>query len=390
MYAQAPSPYVSVSGTVEKIDAKSGVVTVKPDKGDATTTVKFNEQTTFSIIPAGETDVKKGTPGAATDVADGDKVLARVLTADPTGKPARTIYVTKQADLVKLRERTQEEWKNAVNGLVTSVEPGKIMISSKLPGSPTAKEITLEIGPKVDYERYNPENGKYEASSLAAVKVGDQVRVLGQKNADSTEIKAENIGTGSFRTIGVQVKSIDPAAKQIMGTETGSKTPIVIALRSDTELKKFTDMAAMMVARQLNPTYQQAGGRGNRGGGGGGGFGAGGGAAAGGGRGAGSGPGGGAGPEGAAGAGRMGGGGGRGRGGMDVGKIIEQQPSIQLTELKPGDPIIVLGANTKDPGRMVAITLVAGVEPILRAAPNNGADPLAGSWNMGGGGGGDQ
>jgi hypothetical protein len=72
---------------------------------------------------------------------------------------------------------------------------------------------------------------------------------------------------------------------------------------------------------------------------------------------------------------------------MDVGKIIEQQPTIPLTDLKPGDPIIVLGANTKDSGRMVAITLVAGVEPILRAAPNNGADPLAGSWNMGGGGG---
>jgi hypothetical protein len=35
----------------------------------------------------------------------------------------------------------------------------------------------------------------------------------------------------------------------------------------------------------------------------------------------------------------------------------------------------------------VAIALVAGVEPILRAAPSSGADPLAGSWNMGGGGG---
>jgi len=372
------SPYVSVSGTVAKVNAKDGSLTVKPDKGDANTTVKFNEQTTFSIIPAGETDVKKGKPGAPTDVVEGDKVLARVLTADPTGKPARTIYVTKSADLAKLRERTQEEWKTATNGLVTAIEPGKIKINSKLPGSPAAKEIALDISGKVDYERYNPENGKYEDSNLAAVKVGDQVRVLGQKNADSTEIKAENIGTGSFRTIGVQVKSIDPATKQIMGTETGSKTPIVIALREDTSLKKFTDMAAMMVARQLNPTYQQAGGR--RGGGAGGG-------AEGGGRGGGM-PPGGAGGEGAPGGGGRGGG--RGRGAMDVGKIIDQQPTIQLTELKPGDPIIVLGANTKDSGRMVAITLVAGVEPILRAAPNNGADPLAGSWNMGGGGGGEQ
>ena len=54
---------------------------------------------------------------------------------------------------------------------------------------------------------------------------------------------------------------------------------------------------------------------------------------------------------------------------MDVGRTIEQQPAIQLADLKPGDPIIVLGANTNDPGRLVAITLVSGVEPILRAAP---------------------
>jgi len=378
----AQSPYVSVIGTVEKIDTAGNVLTVKPDKGDSTSPVKFDERTTIAVIPAGETDVKKATPGAPKDISVGDKVVARVLTADPTGKPARTIYVTKSADLAKLRERTQEEWKSAVNGLVTAIEPGKIKINSKLPGSPVAKEIELTTSSHTDYERYNPENGKYEASDLAAVKVGDQLRVLGQKNADSTEIKAENIGTGSFKTLGVVVKTIDPATHQITGTETGSKTPITVALRADTELKKFTDVAAMMVARQLNPTYQQAGGGRGRGGFGGGDRG---GAAPG----AGGPPAEGGAPGGGApGGGRMGGG--RGRGGMDVGKIIEQQPAIQLTELKPGDPIIVLGANTKDPGRMVAITLVAGVEPILRAAPSNGADPLAGSWNMGGGGGGDQ
>jgi hypothetical protein len=75
---------------------------------------------------------------------------------------------------------------------------------------------------------------------------------------------------------------------------------------------------------------------------------------------------------------------------MDVGRIIEQQPSVQLADLKPGDPIIVIAATTNDPSKLMAVALVAGVEPILRAAPNNGADPLAGSWNIGGGGGGEQ
>jgi hypothetical protein len=247
-------------------------------------------------------------------------------------------------------------------------------MSAKLPGSPAPKEVTVDLSGKVDFRHYNPESGNYEPSTLSAIAVGDQLRVLGQKNADSTEIKADRLGSGSFKTIGVQVKSIDPATKTIQGIETASKKPVTIALRSDTSLKKFNDMAAMMVARQINPSYQgMGGGRGNRGGGG-----------------APAAPA----AEGAP-AGGNGRGGGRGGRGMDIGKIIEQQPSIELADLKPGDAVIVTGATGADPAKITATALIAGVEQILRAAPASaGADPLAGSWSMdaggGGGGGGPQ
>src|SRR5580704_5507691 len=100
--AQDPpkSPYVSVLGIVEKVDTAGKVLTVKPAKADSTS-VKFDERTTFLKMPAGETDTKKATPAESTDVAVGDSVIARVLTADPTGKPARSIYIEKQADLAQ-------------------------------------------------------------------------------------------------------------------------------------------------------------------------------------------------------------------------------------------------------------------------------------------------
>src|SRR6266567_2917731 len=91
------SPYVSIIGTVDKVDAKGRELTVKPDKGE-NAVVKFDERTSFQSIAAGETDLKKATPADAKDVSAGDRVVARVLTADPTGKAARTIYITKQAD----------------------------------------------------------------------------------------------------------------------------------------------------------------------------------------------------------------------------------------------------------------------------------------------------
>ena len=383
LIAQAPaSPYVSVLGVVEKVDAAGKVVTVKPEKGDSTT-IKFDDKTSFLQLAAGEKDMKKATPASALDIAAGDHVLARVLTVDPTGKPARTVVIEKQSDLAKLNQRQEEEWKTATSGLITSIDPAakQIKIMAKMPGSPAPKEVVVDIGGHVDFTHYNPATGKYEPATLAAIKTGDQLRVLGQKNADSTVIKAEAVGSGSFKTIGVQVKTIDVAGNLITGVETASKKPVVIALRTDTSLKKFSDVSALMVARQLNPTYQQAGGRGRRGGGGeapppaegaeqaaatppaGG--------------------------EGGQGRGFGGRGGGRGGRNMDIGKIIEQQPAIQLADLKPNDAIIVTGATGDDTSKITATALVAGVEPILRAAPSNAPDPLAGSWNMGGAPGGE-
>jgi hypothetical protein len=147
-------------------------------------------------------------------------------------------------------------------------------------------------------------------------------------------------------------------------------------------MKKLDDATALQMARRLNPTFQQGGGRGGRGGRGGGADSAANGDAAAGGFRA---------PDQAdtAGQGR----GGRGGGGartLDLSKVIDQQPAITLAELKPGEPIVVAGAPTEDLSKMRALRLIAGVDPILRAAPENGPDPLGGNWSLGGGGGGEQ
>jgi hypothetical protein len=342
------------------------VFTVKTDKtGD--TTVKFDDKTSFLRIPAGETDIKKATPAKATDVGTGDRILARVHTEDPTGLPALTFYITKQAEIAQRQQKTLDEWKTqGVAGTVKSVDAAakQIVISVRGAFGPP-KDVTLDVGGTVDFERYRPDSGKYEADTIATVQTGDQLRVLGVKNDDQTQIKAEAVMSGKFATIPVQIKSIDAAAGQITATDLASKKPIMIVLRPDTTMKKLDDATATMMARRLNPSAPAAGGGGGRGQGGG---------------------------DAAAGGARGGGGGGRGAGGggggrgMDPSRILEQQPTIQLSDLKAGDPVVVTGSPSNDMARLTASTLVAGVEPILRAAPRNGPDPLGGSWNLGDGG----
>ncbi len=355
----AASPYVSVLGTVEKIDGQA--FTVKPDKSDSTI-VKFDDRTRFLRIPPGETDVKKAVAAASGDVGSGDRILARVRSTDPTGIPALTVYIMKQAEIAQRQRKTAEEWQTqSVTGAVKSIDSDgkKIVVSVRSAAGPP-RDVTLDVAGSVEYQRTNPDTLKYEPSTMAAIQVGDQVRVLGEKNADQTQIKVEDIASGSIKTIPVQIKSIDAATGLIAATDLASKKPITISVKPETTMKRLDDATALMLARRLNPTFQGTGG----------------------GRGAQAGP-----PAASDAGGGRAPGAGRGRGSRgaanDPSRLLEAQPSIELPDLKPGEPIVVTGSVAKDMSKLTAMTLVAGVDPILRAAPQNGPDPLGGNWNFG-------
>jgi hypothetical protein len=77
-----------------------------------------------------------------------------------------------------------------------------------------------------------------------------------------------------------------------------------------------------------------------------------------------------------------------GRGGMaggDVGQTLDRLPAMALSDLKPGDAIMVSTTQGSDTGRVTAVTLLAGVEPLLTASPTATRDIMSG-WNLGGGG----
>ena len=55
--------------------------------------------------------------------------------------------------------------------------------------------------------------------------------------------------------------------------------------------------------------------------------------------------------------------------------------------MKPGDALIIVAAAGTQPDKVTAVTLVAGVEPILASAPKGRQGMVLGNWNLGGGGG---
>ena len=127
LYAQEPtqpkSPYVSVIGSVENVDAAAHTISVKTAKGEEK--IRFDDRTQFMQLPPGETDAKKATPIKATDVGQGDHMLARVRASDPTGLPAVRCFINKQAEIAQRNQRTLEEWQTERLGHSRIGGPGR-------------------------------------------------------------------------------------------------------------------------------------------------------------------------------------------------------------------------------------------------------------------------
>lgn len=394
--AAAPSPYASVSGTILKSDAAAKAYTVKTDKGESV--VKYDDKTLFMRMPPGELDTKKATAMKQTELNDGDRVLARVLTAKADA-PATRIFVFTKDDLAKRDEKTQEDWATrSITGIVQSVDASAKTAVIKA-NAPTGgkHDVAVDLTGKITIRRHNPDSAKMsdlKMSSISEIAVGDQLRVLGTANDDKTKVTAESVVTGAFRTMGIVVKTVDVAAGTITGTDSNTKKIFVVRVTPDTTVKRLSPMVAMGMARQLNPNFQMPGGTGRAGQGGG---------NAGGGPPAGVPPGGvppAGGPPtgmggtangmrgGPGGGGPGGGGPGGGGRGMDTAKMIESLPAIPLAEVKPGEALIVYGLISSDLSKLTSLNVLAGAEVILTAAPKGGADPLAGGWSFGDAGGG--
>jgi hypothetical protein len=354
--AQTAAP-ARLTGTVTAVNASANQVSIKSDKGE-TIALTLTSRSYILRMPPGETDAKKAVKIAIADLAVGDRVAATYQpSSDEKIMEARTLLVMSKADVAEVHLKEEEDWKKrGTTGIVTAIDPASKVVTIKV-GS---KEIKVEPSEKTEFFRYSPDSAQFSDAKpavLADIKPGDQLKVLGDKTPDG-DVKAEKVVSGAFRQLAATVKTIDATTGEITVVDLATKKPLAIRVNADSSMKKLTDQMAQMLARRYGAGRgAQADQAGQRGGG------------------AGRGP---------------GGAGGRGPGGRggDIGQMIDQLPPIHVTDLKPGDAIMVqttIGSAATHP---TAVTLLAGVEPILTAAPNSTRDIMSG-WNLGGGGGGD-
>ena len=371
--AQAPANFL---GTVTAISGTT--ITVKTDAGQ-TYQVVVPADAAIKRIALGEKDLSKAETIQFTDLAVGDRALVKIDPDSPAGTPqALRVIAVKQGDVAAKQQKDREDWqRNGVGGLVKSVDSGGGVIVLTSGSGATAKTITVHTTSATTLKRYAPASVSFDAAvsaPISAIQAGDQLRARGTKNADGTSIDAVEVVSGTFRNISGTVLSTDPASSTLVVKDLATKKQVTIHITPDVQMRKLPDQMAAILAMRLK-------------GGSGGGAGAwsGGGQA----------PGGAAGStprpanqaggqgSGAAGGGQWQGQGGRGAGGGgDPQQMLSRAPAIQIADLKKGDAVMVVSTDgTTD---VTAITLLAGVEPLLEAPA--ASQSLLNNWSMGSGG----
>jgi Cu/Ag efflux protein CusF len=371
-------------GEVKTIDAAAKQITIKTDAG-TTVTVTVGDKTSYKRLAPGETSLANAADITLADVGEGDRVMARgTVDVEHKTVPALQIIVMTKGDLAKRQEAERAEWRRrGIVGVISSLKPDskEITISHRAMGGTQA--IVMQISDKTEMRRYAPDSIKFadaKPSNFGELKVGDQLRALGDRTEDPLRFNPQKIVTGSFRTVGGVVTAVDPATGEIKINELEKKTPLTIVVKRDAVLRRFppaAEMGAMMgggFGRRPEgpggngaqaPPAGQAQGQGQSQG-----------AAR---------PQGGAGPGGA-----PGGNGPRaGGGGFNINDMLERLPIISIADVKVGDTIIVSSTQGVDPTRLTAISLVTGVDTLLamlaprpqpgQATPN----PAAGLGNSG-------
>jgi hypothetical protein len=397
----AQSATAKAVGTVKSISGNALVVT--PDTGSEIS-VTFADSARILRTSPGQMDLKTATPISAADVHAGDRVALRGQASDNGTIVASSIIVMAKSDIAQRQQQERDEWRKGVGGIVKSVDAkaGTLALANAMLAS--GKAILVHVTAETKILRYAPDSVKFDDAkpgTLDQIKPGDQLRARGTKNADGTEFTAQAIVSGTFRDIAGTVISTDAANSSISIMDLASKKPLTVKINSESQLHKLPPFVAQIIAFRLkggmpdgqvaqgapqgqtggqsgqNASQGQAGGpgggQGNWAGRGQGNWGGQGGATG-------------------TGSGAQGGGPGgnwrnNGGGPPDFQQMLSRMPAVTIADLNKGDAVMLVATEGTSTGGPTAITMLAGVEPILSAAPPGmNAVMLLTPWNLGTGG----
>jgi len=372
--AQAAQPPTSTAvkpiGTIKAISGND--VTLATDSG-ATLEVTIQDSTRMLRTLPGQKTLQGATPITLPDLKVGDRMVVAHGTTSEDGKSmqASAVFIMTGADVAAKQEQEREDWnKRGTGGLVKSVDAPNGTVTITIPGAGGSKPLLIHVAKGTMIRRYAPDSVKFDDAkpgTLEQIQPGDQLRARGNKNADGSEMTADEIVSGKFRNVAGTVLTTDKADNSVTVMDLLTKSRITLKIGADSQMRNLPPMVAQRIAMRLKAGAHGA-------------------------------------PNGApsgtqnasaqaehheygGGEGYANGAGHRPGGPPDFQQILERMPPVTLADLQKGTVVMAVATEGSAASEPTAITLLTGVEPILTASPDSkGAAMMLSPWNLGGGG----
>lgn len=344
-------------GEVKSVSAGKIVLETK----DGAIEVALTDKTQYKRIPPENPILPAAVASSFDEIEVGDKLLVTgAVSEDKKSVPAKAVYLLSKSDIAQRNAKEQEKWRTrGISGQIKVINPQTKEIIVSVRGIAGSTDVTVTPKDNAKLLRYAPGSVSYNEAQLSPfndIKSGDMIRAYGEKSADGTMLKAEEVVTGAFQTIAGTITAINPEKNEVTINNIQTKKDVTITIGKNTVAKQFpAEMAqrmAMMQAMQASgmqsgqggmrpPQNNQAGGQAQP-------------------------PSRPAGQEGQpAGQNRMGQGGGM-RGGGSIDDMLERFPNITVADLKVGDMVAVSSTKGTELQSVTAIKLLSGVEPFLK------------------------
>jgi hypothetical protein len=318
---QAPTPaakekgrqsdFTVIIGVITDISLESKLMIVKSDTGGGVT-ITLDKGTIYRRLPIGEKSIAGAVLIIPSEVHPADRILVQcVVSEDRKTIIARQLVVMSQADVLKKQQRDREEWRaRGIAGRVIALNPEarEISLQPLAGGGSNSPIIIVAKGEKVFFRRYAPDSVSFSEarpSSFEELKVGDQLRALGEKHNDGVRFTPEEIVSGSFRSIGAIINTVDVESNKIETIDIQTRKPLTVFGKENSTLRRLPpDLSKNFTpGKETNANLQDA---------------------------------------------------------------LERASILKLDELKAGDRILITSTRGSDPAQVTAITVVAGLDVFLR------------------------
>jgi hypothetical protein len=336
-------PASRVMGEAATAVSSEGRLTLR-DGGGAIWAVQLAPDASVLLVEPGAKDLTGAVPVPTASVKPGDRLLVRgELDQTVRAALASSLIVMSKDAVEAAKAREQAEWRaKSLAGTVVSVDAATASAVLRAAGGAATREWKVVFPADAVLLRYADDSIRFadaRPAKLADVRPGDQMRLLGEREPEAGTAVAREVLFGSFRTLGGEITRVDAEHGIVTLRDVQTRKPVALKINGGANLRRMPSFPGAVSAR---PGMGMGMGMGMRGG---------------------EGP---------------------GNGGPrrpDLQQMLDRLPALTLADLKPGDAVIVSAGRTSGPQPWSVVSLVSGVDALLRA-PAAQVNQTLGNWSM--------